>query len=75
MSVLERKVSVLKFCHKDGVKPDMDVVEVMRAMPDLKTLKQVKGFTGVIHYSRFIPAFSRLAASLLQVTKKYARFK
>lgn len=45
-------------------------------MPELKTVKQVKGFIGAIrYYSRFIPAFSRLAVPLLQVTKKFARLK
>ena len=61
---------------KDGIKPDMDKVEVIRNMPEPKTVKQVRGFIGAIgYYRRFIPAFSRLATPLIALTKKYARFK
>ena len=62
--------------NKDGVKPDLDKVEVIRAMPEPKTVRQVRGFIGAIgYYRRFIPAFSRIATPLIQLTKKYARFK
>lgn len=39
-----------------------DKVEIIRVMPEPKTVRQVRGFIGVIgYYRRFIPAFSRLA--------------
>lgn len=58
-----------------GIKPDLNKVEVIREMPDPKTVRQMRGFIGTIGYYRwFIPAFSRLATSLTALTKKYARF-
>jgi len=60
---------------ESGVHPDIDKVEVMRAMPEPRTVREVRGFIGAIgYYRRFIPAFSRIATPLIALTKKYARF-
>ena len=62
--------------NKDGIKTDVDKVEEIRAMPASKTVREIRGFIGIIwYYWRFIPAFSRLAGPLISLTKKYARFK
>lgn len=59
-----------------GIKPDLDKVEVIRAMLEPKAVREVRGFIGAIGYYRcFVPAFSRLAGPLIALTKKYARFK
>ena len=61
---------------KKGIKPDLDKVEVIRAMPEPRSVREVRGFIGAIgYYRRFIPAFSRLAGPMIALTKKYARFK
>ena len=60
---------------ESGVHPDIDKVEVIRAMPEPRTVKEVRGFIGTIgYYRRFIPAFSRIATPLIALTRKYARF-
>ena len=62
--------------NKKGIKPDLDKVEVIRAMPEPKSVREVRGFIGaIVYYRRFIPAFSRLAEPLIALTKKYARFR
>ena len=62
--------------NKDGIKTDVDKVEVIRAMPVPKTVREIRGFIGAIgYYKRFIPTFSRLAGLLLSLTKKYIWFR
>ena len=46
--------------NKTGIRPNLDKVEVIRAMPEPKTVREVCGFVGAIGYHRhFAPAFSR----------------
>ena len=62
--------------NKKGIKPDDDKVEVIRSVPEPKTVRRVRGFIGAIgYYQRFIPAFSRIATPLIALTEKGARFK
>ena len=62
--------------NEQGVRPDMDKVEVIRAMPVLKTIWQVRGFIGAIgYYWRFIPAFPRIATPLIPLTKNMPGFE
>ena len=62
--------------NEQGVKLDMDKVEVIRAMHAPRTIRQVRGFIGAIgYYRRFITAFSRIATPLIALIKKYARFR
>ena len=43
---------------ESGVHPVIDKVEVIRAMPEPRTVREVRGFIGAIgYYRRFIPAF------------------
>ena len=56
---------------KGGIQPDVDKVEVNRAMPEPRTVKEVMRFIEVIvYYTRFILEFSRLATTLRALTKK-----
>ena len=62
--------------NKKRIKPDDDKVEVIRLMSEPKTVGQVRGCIEAIgYYRRFIPAFSRIAAPLIALTKKGTRFK
>ena len=62
--------------NKDGIKTDVDKMEVIRVMPAPKTVREIRDFIGAIgYYRRFIPAFNRLAGPLISLTKKYARFR
>ena len=74
---MRRETMYLGFIiHEQGVKPDMDKVEVIKPMPAPGTIRQVRGFIGAIgYYRRLIPAFSRIATPLIVLTKKYARFR
>ena len=74
---LREKTKYLGFViNNDGIKTDVDKVEVIRAMSAPKTVREIKGFIESIgYYRRFIPAFSRLAGPLISLTKKYAWFK
>ena len=61
---------------KDGVKPDPKKVEVIRKLPEPKTVKEIRGFIGMCsYYRKLVPNFSKIAEPLIQLTKKYARFK
>ena len=60
---------------ESGVHPDIDKVEVIRAIPEPRTVKEVRRFIGAIgNYRKFIPAFSRIATPLIALTRKYAQF-
>lgn len=60
----------------EGTKPDLDKVEVIREMPEPKTVRHVWGFIGAIrYYRRFIPAFSEIVTPLKALTKNYIQFK
>ena len=62
--------------NKDRIKTDVDKVEVIRAMPAPKTVREIRGFIGAIgYYRRFILTFSWLAGPLISLTKKYALFR
>ena len=52
--------------NKSGIKPDLDNVEVIRVMPEPKSVRVVRRFIGGIgYYRRFIPALSRFAGTLI----------
>lgn len=57
---LREKTMYLGFVRNgDGIKPDIDKVEVIRERSAPKTLRQVRGFIRAIgYYQRLIPAFS-----------------
>ena len=48
--------------NKNGIKPGSNKIEVIRSLPEPKTVRQVKRLIGAIgYYRRFIPAFSSIA--------------
>ena len=61
---------------KDGIKPDPKKVEAIRDLPEPKSVREIRGFIGMCsYYRRFVPNFSKRAKPLIDLTKKYARFK
>ena len=61
---------------KRGIKLDLDKVLIIRAMPEPRSVREVRRFIRAIgYYKRFIPVFSRLAGPLIALTTKYARFR
>ncbi|XP_065928361.1 uncharacterized protein [Magallana gigas] len=59
-----------------GVTPDPKKVEAIRKLPAPTTVREVRGFIGMCsYYRRFIPNFSKIAEPLIDLTRKYARFK
>jgi len=58
-----------------GVEPDTCKVESVKSFPTPKTVKQLKGFLGLVgYYRKFIPQFSKLAAPLQKLLKKDAKY-
>ena len=51
-------------------------VKAIRTLPEPKNVREIRGFIGMCsYYRRFIPNFSKIAEPLIELTKKYARFK
>lgn len=62
--------------NEHGVKPDPKKVEAIQKLPAPTTVREVRGFIGMCsYYRRFIPNFSKIAEPLIDLTRKYARFK
>lgn len=50
---LRKETKYLGFViNGEGIKPNLDKVEVIREMPERKTVRQVRGFIGAIDYYR-----------------------
>ena len=61
---------------RKGIQPDQDKVTAIQSVIAPKTVRQVRGFIGMCsYYRRFIPNFARIAEPLINLTRKYARFK
>ena len=61
---------------KEGVKPDPKKVEAIRQLPAPTSVREIRGFIGMCsYYRRFIPNFSQIAEPLIDLTRKYAKFK
>ena len=67
---------ILYLGHKisaQGVRVDEEKIEAIRSWPRPKTLTQLRGFLGLCsYYRRFVKGFSKLTASLTNLTKKGA---
>ena len=51
-------------------------MEAIRTLPEPKNVREIREFIGMCsYYRRFIPNFSKIAEPLIDLTKKYARFK
>ncbi|KAK3097609.1 hypothetical protein FSP39_011373 [Pinctada imbricata] len=62
--------------NKDGIAPDTKKVEAIKDLPVPKNVREIRGFIGMCsYYRRLVPNFSKIAVPLINLTKKYARFK
>jgi len=60
---------------KDGVKPDLLKVLVVKEFPRLRTSKNIKQFLGLAgYYRRFISNFSKIVKSWTNLLKKDEKF-
>ena len=76
-SFFKRETEYLGFIiNQNGVKPNPEKVKAIRNLPSPKTVRQIRGFMGMIgFYRRFIPIFLQIAEPLIALTQKYAKFK
>lgn len=76
-SFLKETTSCLGFTiSPDGVSPDPYKISSIRFLPTPSTVREVRSFLGMCsYYRRFIPHFSEIAIPLINLTKKYAKFK
>ena len=59
----------------EGIKPEKEK-EAIRAMAEPCNVREVRRFIGMCsYYRRFVPNFSEIAQPLIDLTKKYVRFK
>ena len=60
----------------DGIKPETEKVETIRSLPPPISVKEIRSFIGMIsYYRRFIPNMSTIAKPLIELTRKYSKFK
>jgi hypothetical protein len=61
---------------EEGFRPDPAKVETIERFPRPENVKQLKGFLGMAgYYRKFIPRFSKIAASLHALLKKDVKFE
>lgn len=62
--------------NKTDVKPNPEKVEAIKFIPAPTSVKEVRSFIGCVSfYRRLIPGFSRIAEPLINLIRKYAKFK
>jgi hypothetical protein len=60
----------------EGLKPDPKRTEAVRNFPEPKTVKQLRGFSGLSsYYRRFIQNYSKVAKPLYELLKKGAVYE
>src|SRR5436305_15134714 len=63
-------------CDYNGRRPEVKKVQKIVDLPALRTLKQARGFLGLMVYYRiFIQGFSTIAAPIYQLFRKNATFE
>ncbi len=59
----------------DGLKPELEKLEAIRAWPRPTCLTEVRSFYGLVsYYRRFLPKFATVAASLHKLMRKEQKF-
>ena len=76
-SFLQTEVNCLGFIiDEDGMKPNQEKVEAIRAFPAPACVNEVCSFVGMCsYYHRFIPNFSHITEPIIDLTRKCAHFK
>ena len=76
-SFMEPETQYLGFViNAGGIKVDPNKVKIIRDLPTPKTVKEIRSVLGMAgFYRKIIPNFSRIAEPLINLTKKYAKFK
>ncbi|VDI54467.1 Hypothetical predicted protein [Mytilus galloprovincialis] len=74
---LKKNVNYLGFqITGNDIKPKTDKVETIRSFPPPFSVKEVRSFTGMLsYYRRCIPNVSKISVPLVDLTKKYAKFR
>ena len=76
-SFFQQETTYLGFVISEtGIKPDLDRVKCMREMPSPTSVKECRPVIGKFsYYRRFLPNFSAKAAPIIDLTKKFAKFR
>ena len=62
--------------NKEGIQPEPQKVEVIRGLPEPRSVREVRSFIGMVgYYRRFVPNMSEIAEPLIALTRKHAHFK
>ena len=71
------EISYLGFTvNEKGIQPDSDKIKAISTLATPQSVRDVRSFIGMCsYYRRFIPKFSSIAEPLIELTRKYARFK
>ena len=61
---------------EEGVHTDPEKIQAVRDWPQPRTVKEIRGFLGFSgYYRRFIKDYASIAAPMIELTKKNAKFK
>lgn len=74
---LKREVKYLgHIVSADGVRPDPEKIECVKNFPEPQSVREVRGFLGLIgYYRRHIPDFAKIAKPLTALTAKRVTFR
>ena len=74
---LKTEIKYLGFIvNRYGVSPCEEKVRAIKSLRPPENVRQVRGLLGMTsYYRRFIPGFAKISEPLVELTKKYARFK
>ena len=75
-SFLKKQTKYLGFViSADGIRPDPEKVRVITNLPPPTTVREVRGAIGMLsYYRRYIQNFAEIAAPIIDLTKRCAKF-
>ena len=72
---LEKVAFLRHVVSKDGISVDPRKVEAVSKWPRPTTVSEIRSFLGLAgYYRRFVEGFSKIASSLIQLTRKNVKF-